>query len=70
MITVLRSNAPAEMSLQKQRTQSLSLSEGGSMIGQKICAAMNEQIKHELESYIYLSMVAYFHFISPDGMAH
>ena len=40
------------------------------MIGQKICAAMNEQIKHELESYIYLSMVAYFHFISPDGMAH
>ena len=41
------------------------------MIGQKICAAMNERIKHELKSYyIYLAMVAYFHFLSLDGMAH
>ena len=32
---------------------------------------MNEQIKHELESsYIYLSMVAYFHSQNLDGMAH
>ena len=32
---------------------------------------MNEQIKHELESYyIYLSMVAYFHSVNLDGMAH
>jgi ferritin len=32
------------------------------MIGEKIRNAMNDQIKHELEScYIYLSMVAYFH---------
>ena len=32
---------------------------------------LNEQIKHELESYyIYLSMAAYFHDISLDGMAH
>ncbi len=32
---------------------------------------MNDQIKHELESYyIYLSMAAYFHSISLDGMGH
>jgi ferritin len=32
---------------------------------------MNEQIKHEMESYyIYLSMAAYFHSVSLDGMAH
>jgi ferritin len=31
---------------------------------------MNEQIKHELESYyIYLSMAAYFHSQNMDGMA-
>lgn len=32
---------------------------------------MNDQIKHELESYyIYLSMAAYFESISLDGMGH
>ena len=41
------------------------------MIGEKIKGAMNDQIKHELESfYIYLSMVAYFHEEGLDGMAH
>lgn len=40
------------------------------MIGGKTHEAMNEQIKHELESaYLYLSMVAYFHAIGLDGMA-
>jgi ferritin len=41
------------------------------MIEKKISDAMNDQIKHELESYyIYLSMVAYFHEQGLDGMAH
>jgi ferritin len=41
------------------------------MIGKKMLDAMNEQIKNELESYyIYLSMVAYFHSLGLDGMAH
>jgi ferritin len=41
------------------------------MISKKMFDGMNEQIKHELESaYIYLSMVAYFHSQSLDGMAH
>lgn len=41
------------------------------MIGSKMLTAMNAQIKHELESsYIYLSMVAYFHEQNLDGMAH
>jgi ferritin len=41
------------------------------MIGKKLRDAMNEQIKHELESYyIYLSMVAYFHSENLEGMAH
>lgn len=41
------------------------------MIPQRVNEAINEQIKNELESYyIYLSMVAYFHSISLDGMAH
>lgn len=41
------------------------------MIGKKIQAALNEQIKHELESYyLYLSMAAYFYSIGLDGMAH
>ena len=40
------------------------------MIGKRMQDAMNEQIKHELESaYLYLSMVAYFHSESLDGMA-
>lgn len=40
------------------------------MIGKKMQEAMNEQIKHELESaYLYLSMVAYFHSEGLDGMA-
>lgn len=34
-------------------------------------AALNEQIKHELESgYLYLSMATYFHDQNLDGMAH
>jgi ferritin len=41
------------------------------MIGEKTKVAMNQQIKHELESfYIYLSMAAYFHERNLDGMAH
>ncbi len=41
------------------------------MIPQRVNEAINEQIKNELESYyIYLSMAAYFHSVSLDGMAH
>ena len=41
------------------------------MIGDRLNEAINEQIKNELESYyIYLSMAAYFHSISLDGMGH
>lgn len=41
------------------------------MINQRIKEMMNRQIKNELESYyIYLSMVAYFHALNLDGMAH
>ncbi|MFZ3045733.1 MAG: ferritin-like domain-containing protein, partial [Desulfatirhabdiaceae bacterium] len=41
------------------------------MIGNRLKTAMNEQIKNELESYyIYLSMAAWFHSKSLDGMAH
>ena len=41
------------------------------MIAEKVRVAMNEQVKHELESfYIYMSMVAYFHAQNLDGMAH
>ncbi len=41
------------------------------MIEEKVRDAMNEQVKHELESfYIYMSMVAYFHSQNLDGMAH
>ena len=40
------------------------------MIGKRMQEAMNEQIKHELESaYLYLSMVAYFNAEGLDGMA-
>jgi len=39
------------------------------MIGKRIEDAMNEQIKHELESaYLYLSMVAYFEGDGLEGM--
>jgi ferritin len=41
------------------------------MISKKVHQAMNEQIRHELESYyIYLSMAAWFHAQNLDGMAH
>jgi ferritin len=41
------------------------------MIGKRMRDAVNVQIKNELESYyIYLSMVAYFHSLNLDGMAH
>ncbi len=41
------------------------------MIADKLCKAMNDQIKNELESYyIYLSMAAYFESVSLDGMGH
>jgi ferritin len=41
------------------------------MIGKKLNDAINDQIKHELESYyIYLSMAAYFHSKALDGMGH
>lgn len=40
------------------------------MINEKVRKAINEQIKHELESaYIYLSMSAYFSSAGLDGMA-
>ncbi|RLE37096.1 hypothetical protein DRJ12_03460 [Candidatus Acetothermia bacterium] len=39
------------------------------MIGKRMQDAMNEQIKHELESaYLYLAMVAYFRAEGLDGM--
>ncbi len=41
------------------------------MINQTIQDALNEQIKHELESaYLYLSMAAYFESVSLQGFAH
>lgn len=41
------------------------------MIPQRLAKAMNEQIKNEMESsYLYLSMAAFFHSLSLDGMAH
>ncbi len=41
------------------------------MIPERLNQAINDQIKYELESsYLYLSMAAYFHSISLDGMAH
>jgi ferritin len=41
------------------------------MIGKRLNDAINDQIKNELESYyIYLSMAAYFHSKSLDGMGH
>jgi len=41
------------------------------MIHEKLAKAMNEQIRNELESaYLYLSMAAWFHARSLDGMAH
>jgi len=41
------------------------------MINQKVEKIMNEQIKHEMESfYIYMSIAAYFHAENLDGMAH
>jgi len=41
------------------------------MISERLNTAINDQIKHELESYyIYLSMAAYFHAMSLDGMGH
>ncbi len=47
------------------------LEKGSTMIGEKMQAALNEQIKHELESgYLYLSMATYFHEQNLDGMAH
>jgi ferritin len=40
------------------------------MIGEKMRNAINQQIKHELESsYLYLAMEAYFHAKGLDGMA-
>lgn len=40
------------------------------MIGEKMVIAINEQIKHELESsYLYLAMAAYLHGEGYDGMA-
>jgi ferritin len=40
------------------------------MIGTKMQEALNEQIKHELESgYLYLSVAGYFHSQGLDGMA-
>ena len=41
------------------------------MVSKTMLNAINEQIKHEMESaYIYLSMAAYFHSLNLDGMAH
>lgn len=41
------------------------------MLGQKLQAALNDQIKHELASaYVYLSMAAYFEAENYPGFAH
>jgi len=41
------------------------------MLSDKVQAALNEQIKHELESaYVYLSMAAYFEAENHPGFAH
>ena len=41
------------------------------MIGERLNKAINDQIKNELESYyIYLSMTAWLHSKSLDGMGH
>ncbi len=41
------------------------------MIGERLKTAMNDQVRNELESYyIYLSMAAWLHSRSLDGMAH
>ena len=41
------------------------------MIGERLNSAINDQVKNELESYyIYLSMAAYLHSKSLDGMGH
>jgi ferritin len=41
------------------------------MIGERLNQAINDQIKNELESYyIYLSMAAWLHSKSLDGMGH
>ena len=41
------------------------------MIAERLNTAINDKIKNELESYyIYLSMAAYFHAMSLDGMGH
>ena len=41
------------------------------MIGERLSEAINDQIKNELESYyIYLSMAAWLHSKSLDGMGH
>ena len=41
------------------------------MIGERLNTAINDQIRNELESYyIYLSMAAYLHSNSLDGMGH
>ncbi|MBF0101514.1 MAG: ferritin [Desulfobacterales bacterium] len=41
------------------------------MISERLQKAMNEQVKHELESsYLYLSMGSYFQSLALDGMAH
>jgi ferritin len=41
------------------------------MVGERLNSAINDQIKNELESYyIYLSMAAYLHSKSLDGMGH
>lgn len=40
------------------------------MVNKKIVNAINDQIKHEVDSaYLYLSMAAYFHAEGYDGMA-
>ncbi len=41
------------------------------MISKKMQSAINEQIKYEIESsYLYLSMAAYLHSETLDGIAH
>jgi len=41
------------------------------VIGARMQDALNEQIKHELESaYLYLAMAAHFHSEGLEGMAH
>lgn len=56
--------------MEADRTRGIIPREVTIMIGSRMQQAMNEQIQHEMASaYLYLSMAAFFHAQSLDGMA-